>query len=246
MVPNKFENHIKEKLEEREIQPSAKAWGKLADQLNNTSQRSENKGYYRYAIAAGFIGLLFISVLYFNANNSSTTPNTQVVDTSKEKTDEQDTSEVLKEKFTAVEVAETVNTELTQRDEETVSQERFSDSKKQISLIESVDPVPDTIHVGSEMPSEIIDIKILEVVAQVDALENNSINLTDAEVDSLLRQAQQEILASKVFREDHTVDAMALLTGIEDELDRSFRDKIFESLKTGFIKVRTAVADRNN
>ncbi|VAW10510.1 hypothetical protein MNBD_BACTEROID03-1733 [hydrothermal vent metagenome] len=246
MVPNKFENHIKEKLGEREIQPSAKAWGKLADQLNNTSQRSENKGYYRYAIAAGFIGLLFISVRYFNTSNSSTTPNTQVVDTSKEKIEEQDNSEVLKEKFTEVEVAETVNIELIRKDEETASQERFSDSKKQISLIESVDPLPDTIHVGSEVTSEIIDIKILEVVAQVDALENNNINLTDAEVDSLLRQAQREILAQKVFREDHAVDAVALLTGVEDELDRSFRDKIFESLKTGFIKVRTAVADRNN
>ncbi len=246
MVPNKFENHIKEKLKGREIQPSADAWGKLSDQLNNTSQKPKNKGYYSYAIAAGFIGLLFISVLYFNIDNSSTTPNTQVVDTSKEAIEELNNSEVPKEKFTEVEIVEADKIELTQKNEKTASQNRFSDSKKQISLIKRVDPVPDTIHVGSEMPSEIIDIKILEVVAQVDALENDNIDLTDAEVDSLLRRAQQEILASKVFRKDHTVDAMALLTDVENELDQSFRDKIFESLKTGFVKVRTAVADRNN
>ena len=35
------------------------------------------------------------------------------------------------------------------------------------------------------------------------------------------------------------------LTEVEDELDQSFRDQIFDSLKEGFLKVRTAVADRN-
>jgi len=39
---------------------------------------------------------------------------------------------------------------------------------------------------------------------------------------------------------------MALLTEVEGELDQSFRDQIFEKLKSGFLKVRTAVADRNN
>ncbi|CAN0604335.1 unnamed protein product, partial [Ectocarpus sp. 12 AP-2014] len=70
--------------------------------------------------------------------------------------------------------------------------------------------------------------------------------VTDAEVDSLLTRAQDEILRDKIFNKDKSVDAMALLTEVEDELDKSFRDQIFDSLKAGFIKVRTAVADRNN
>ncbi|PHQ62576.1 MAG: hypothetical protein COC08_00130 [Maribacter sp.] len=70
--------------------------------------------------------------------------------------------------------------------------------------------------------------------------------MTDAEVDSLLRKAQEEILANKIFGEDYSVDAMALLNEVEDELDQSFRDQIFETLKIGFLKVRTAVANRNN
>ena len=31
----------------------------------------------------------------------------------------------------------------------------------------------------------------------------------------------------------------------EDELDESFRDQIFDALKSGYLKLRTAVADRN-
>ncbi|MFK7811850.1 MAG: hypothetical protein AB8B59_05100, partial [Maribacter sp.] len=69
--------------------------------------------------------------------------------------------------------------------------------------------------------------------------------LTEAEVDDLLRNAQEEIFRDELFNRNGSVDALALLNEVETELDKSFRDQIFESLKTGFLKVRTAVADRN-
>jgi hypothetical protein len=76
-------------------------------------------------------------------------------------------------------------------------------------------------------------------------LEQSS-QVTDAELDSLLRNAQEAIVREQLFNTDKTVNAIALLTEVEDELDQSFRTQIFQSLKTGFLKVRTAVADRNN
>ena len=83
------------------------------------------------------------------------------------------------------------------------------------------------------------------MIVQVDFLELST-EVTDAEVDSLLHKAQEDILRQRLFNRDNTVDAMALLTEVEEELDQSFRDQIFQSLKAGFLKVRTAVADRNN
>jgi hypothetical protein len=38
---------------------------------------------------------------------------------------------------------------------------------------------------------------------------------------------------------------MALLNQAETELDLSVRDQLFEALKSGYLKVRTAVADRD-
>ena len=84
------------------------------------------------------------------------------------------------------------------------------------------------------------------MVAQVELLENNNISISNTEIDSLLRKAQDEILTDKIFNQEGKVDALALLNEVEGELDISFREQIFESLKTGFLKVRTAVADRNN
>ncbi len=82
-------------------------------------------------------------------------------------------------------------------------------------------------------------------MAQVVLLEQSS-QVSDAEVDSLLRNAQEAIFREQLFKQDQSVDAMALLSQVEEELDQSFRDQIFQSLKSGFLKVRTAVADRNN
>ena len=76
-------------------------------------------------------------------------------------------------------------------------------------------------------------------------MENTSQEVTDAEVDSLLRAAQRQILTDKLFADSGSVDAMSLLAEVEDELDESFRDQIFDALKSGYLKLRTAVADRN-
>ncbi|MCB0373082.1 MAG: hypothetical protein KDD31_08750, partial [Muricauda sp.] len=93
----------------------------------------------------------------------------------------------------------------------------------------------------------LISQKVEEVVAQVQLLENqHNGEVTDAEVDSLLRRAQRQILTDKLFTNTGSVDAMSLLAEVEDELDETFRDQIFDALKDGYLKLRTAVADRNN
>jgi ABC-type phosphate transport system auxiliary subunit len=91
----------------------------------------------------------------------------------------------------------------------------------------------------------LIDEKINTLVAQVMNLENQNVPVTDAEIDSLLLLAQKELLTDRLLKANDQVDAMALLSEVEDELDRTFRGQLFEKLKDGFFKVRTAVADRN-
>ena len=116
-----------------------------------------------------------------------------------------------------------------------VQQEAVADNRERRSALEPVTVEQDLI----------IDNKISEIVAQVSLIELDSEGVTDAEVDSLLTSAQRELLADKNFRQGSAVDANLLLADVEVELDKSFRDQVFDKLKQGFIKVRTAVADRN-
>ena len=255
MERNKFEEQLKEQLYGREITPSDAAWDKIAQELEVTKTSKTNNSKW-YGIAAGFIGVLFISVLYFTESETAIDNGIQITDVEKE-----DSPINVIPKNT---IGQGVHIEKV-REEGTDTENRIVDSKiKEKTLkLDYVKSKKNTVTNNALVTSEsepsniekvmvplspsktLIDAKVAEIVAQVAVLENENVAVTDAEIDSLLRGAQRQILEDKIFRDDRSVDAMALLADVEDELDRSFRDQIFDALKDGFLKVRTAVADRN-
>jgi hypothetical protein len=245
----KLEKHIKEKLEGRKLSPSSKAWESIESSLGSEAKTSSSNKYW-YAIAASVIGLLIISVVYISSQNKNEQP-IEVVEVEKEP--------VIKEidilnKTEVVDVKDEVAKQLEQEIEISTksinpSKENFIQKSSDIADIEEVTKEQNSINDGfvkANTQDLLIDKKINEVLATVINLESEAIQVSDAEVDSLLRVAQFDILKEKVFQNNGKVDAMALLTEVEDELDQSFRDKIFTKLKEGLFKARTAVADRNN
>lgn len=247
MAPNKFEKHIKKQLEEREIQPSSTAWNKLSEKLDELPQPQKKRGYFWYGIAASIIGILLIAFVFFNTNQQVDAGETELVETPIEKPIETlETPNILLEKKAeevvvadkSTQIAEPVAVKnITKKEAPKVPNLSFVVEKSEIAVLEE--------NRTTDLKDQVIQTKILEIVATVDSLEQNSETLTSIEVDDLLRTAQEELLREKLFNPNGSVDAMALLNDVEQELDKSFRDQIFESLKEGFLKVRTAVADRN-
>ena len=249
METDKFEKHIKSQFKDREIQPSENAWEKISSELN--SDTSKKKPVYLWmGIAASVMVLIGIALFYFNGSDDVNEIQFEVVDTDKK--------EALEEKKSTESVSflekepEAVVKNDVEKINSGVAKKQESIKNKEIITVE------DEIEVASverivlekkgdelEISDDIINTKVAGIVAQLDVLEQYS-TVTDAEVDSLLKRAQQEILQEKIFKTDKSVDALALLTEVEGELDQSFRDQIFNSLKASFIKVRTAVAARNN
>ena len=63
----------------------------------------------------------------------------------------------------------------------------------------------------------------------------------------LLKEAEREIFKDKLKNENtRTVNANDLLQDVEADLEQSFRAKVFETLKSSYDSVKTAVANRNN
>tara|TARA_R110000796_G_scaffold41772_4_gene103507 strand:- start:88970 stop:89743 length:774 start_codon:yes stop_codon:yes gene_type:complete len=257
MAPIKFEEHIKDKLDERKIKPSDNAWNKISEELYSTST-SKKYGYFWYAIAASIIGLLLASLFLLKSQNDDILDENQIVnETSKE--------EILKEEeintqalpLKNIEIKKGTLVETKSNIPKTLSTKipKLNKIERDVATENELVAQMNRENVASEklkkvdfnIAEELINSKINELVAQVDSIESNNTTVTDAEIDVLLRKAQREILEQKIFRNNNnTVDAMALLTEVEDELDLSIRDQLFETLKNGYLKVRTAVADRNN
>lgn len=250
MAPIKFEDHIKDKLNKREITPKKESWNKIVSQVNTAEIPLNNRKIVWYGIAASFIGLVIVSILFFNTTKILSNKEIQIVDAEKKSIkdnigiEEQDQSKEVYEDDRIINQIIVKNTT-----EVATKNEGFSattDKEHRISTTDSKEAVFKESKKLTTDTEEIIAIKIAEVIAQVNVLEQDNISVTDTEIDSLLRLAQKEIMIGKIENKDGGVDAMALLGEVEDELDKSFRDQIFENLKNGYLKVKTAVADRNN
>lgn len=237
----KLEKHIKKELETREITPSKDAWEKISHQLEPVQKKGAGFSY-KYAVAAGFIGLLIASLFFLNTQ-SETEP-IQLVEENNEEvpvlsTDKKNVD--LAKEITTEAIVEVVEDE----PKESISNQPINIAPKVLNANEIASKQEvDQLILDDANP--LISEKINEVFAQVALLEQINENVSDAEVDSLLRAAQAEIIKEKVFQDNGSIDAMALLTEVEDELDASLRDQLFDTLKDGYFKLRTAVADRNN
>ncbi len=249
MAPIKFEEHIKDMLHKREIQPSARAWDKISSKLQ-TAPKQQKKGFFWYGMAAGFTGLFIISLFYFKSTSLPAVDNGAVETVAKRieerRTDINSATEVLPMEG-AIAIGETANqkvilpvTDLSVGDQKNSRNGGIADTP---GVGPNLNGKREELWEGSE---EVFNAKIVELLAQVDLLEKGNSTVTDSEVDSILRQAQREILRDRILRKGNSIDATALLMEVEDGLDKSFRDQIFETLKAGYLKVRTAVAERNN
>ncbi|PIF00371.1 MAG: hypothetical protein CR994_06305 [Maribacter sp.] len=247
MEVDKFEKHIKRHLKEREITPSEAAWDKLSGQLPVAAPKKKNR-FIWYSAAAVFVGVLIVSILYFKIRMAFGDTQTEVAKTPSGKIDVPKEGEDLANP--TQEEVELVGAKkgVIQNEGNTVvvlPKETIKGRAEFPALVKE-EGRGDGLNTFKTKTEQLIDAKITELAVQVELLEDRGHQMTDTEVDSLLRKAQQEILRDKITNGNKKVDAMALLDEVENELDQTFREQILESLKTGFLKVRTAVADRNN
>lgn len=243
---DKLEKHIKEKLEERTIAPSPGAWDKIASQLDSEPKKKSSK-WQLYAVAASFVGILLLSLLF--VDKGETMPEIQVVKEEMDSIDmEKEAQSPQKDLTKTLPVQE--ETKVANSNLEPMTEENPKGFADELPISQPVLAQKETKQVEQEKfikeSDALITQKVEEVVAQVQSMENLQREVSDREVDSLLREAQKQIMTDRLFPKNGSVDAMSLLAEVEDELDESFRDQIFDALKEGYFKLRTAVADRNN
>ncbi len=262
MEPNKFEDTIREKLQEREIQPSSESWEKLNARLGKPKQK---KNYFIwYAVAASLVSILVIGSLLFS-KTGKVSNSEDIVETpiNKEVLDSEKQTENVPQKTNIEEIAIQENSVLKEESEQQVPKKQLSkhtlQPKQPIKISE--EKVNDKAIAKTEtnfndksIPNNkpidninFIENKVDEVVAQVKEIQDKNNTVTAEEVDALLANAQRDIKTRQILNpETQKVDAAALLLDVELELEQSFREKVFDALGEGFNKIRTAVSERNN
>lgn len=256
MAPIKFEENIKDKLDKRTLQPSTEAWHKLSDRLDANEKKGNKKTIWWIGLAASIVGVLFVVSQFFN--NSAAQKNVpQVVDTPQVET-------ILEEaRKNQIEEEDIIRNTVIE-DAKIIKEPKFKNPKNVIAITNDNMVVEDKVvaqenitpelKIETNKPIAIVLEKltleeetIQNVVAKIQELQEQDKEVTDEAIDALLLQAQKEITLKKLYNErTGMVDADLLLQDVEADLDRSFRTKVFETLKASYNTVKTAVAQRNN
>ncbi|UAB84601.1 hypothetical protein INR75_00755 [Zunongwangia sp. SCSIO 43204] len=278
MAPIKFEDHIKEQLEERRISPSASGWEKLNARLDENENRQKSNKKWWLGIAALLV--IAVAVGGFMLKSENGTIEEQIVDTPSEKTSEEITKPVensgipSEEKdnnsaIAAEEVKEEIKEETEKTEPEIIQNQLKKDSKKIIpahneigiatidvqevktETSEQIVPKIDKINPNFINPTKteedfiaqnenLIQTKLEEVIRSLEA--NSEDSVSDAEVNALLLAAASDLDQDYQKEFANPYSAEALLAEAEHEIEKSFRDKIFQLLKEGYSKAKNAVA----
>lgn len=251
MAPNNFDKQIHKLLEKRSIEPSADAWSKLESQLDKQEETSNKFRPWWFAVAASLIA---IALFWFNNERTATNPNKQQQVEVNSLPIEVETPSIQNEQPEAIIIVSDTN--LLAEEQVINEKEIINDLRQQPEHLKQTNKeLIDEFTVAKEPKSLVPSLienslqqqHIEAVVAQMKAIDSTDHWSIENEVDALLAEAQRKIKLEKLFNEAiHNIDSNALLKEVEEDIDESFRTKVFDALKASYKTVKTAVAERNN
>ncbi len=225
MALHNLDNQIREKLNTREIQPSAQAWDRLDAMLTVSEEKKPKKGYGWFFVAASTI--LFFGLGFFLFNSDETTEinkSIPVVTTINEEIDTVETTkinEISVKKEQPVLVQNEVNFSKTQTNKK---------SKEANKLMKTENVLEERISPNSQLqtPNSYKYVSPENLLAEVQTGEK--VITSEKKITPKLKMI---------------VDANSLLTSVEKELDENYRETTLDKLNRKFKDAKSALANRN-
>jgi hypothetical protein len=223
MEPNKLENQILEKLNSREIQPSAQAWDRLDAMLSVAENKKPKRRFGWLYIAASIIGFVFVGLLFYNQEYTEIKNNNQtVVETNNNE------KSILTE--------EGNQSEITNNPKETVF--AVAEVKKELVKVKKIN------HKVEEFTKTLSETKedIAEVIPQ-NTEEKLKIETNPTALLALVETKNEE--PKKANKPKLKIDASALLSQVDGEITLTFRQKVLKSINKNYDSAKEALASRN-
>lgn len=269
MAPIKFEEAIKEKLEKRRLEPSERSWESLSQRLDKEKGNIKPKGYWWLGIAASIV--VMVSIILFD-NTSETDSNLpSIVESVKNSNDDElYEDEVIIDGVNSVETEGSTKSDIVLNTEEFKGKVQIQTNKNETILIKDQRDQSQALANNSKIDEKLAKVgeqfnpvdnsdsntfskadlngnDLEEAISEVKKLQLSQTKVSESEIDSLLKWAQNELFKDKIDDSKiYSVDADKLLIEVESDIEQSFRGRVFETLKNSYITIKTSVAERNN
>jgi len=239
MGRNKMEKDFSEKLNQREISPSANAWDRLDAMLTVAEEKKPKRNFGWLYIAASIAGFLLIGTIYLSSTE-------ELIDSER--------NDVV---FENNEQNPTENTE---------NQNEVSAATDSSAIAETSNPI---VKDSDSNPKPIRQIQNIRKTSESQLAENNinqnnnQINQNQPIINQKMNSVSTVVLANnrnadellamvqtksnpETSKTSVKVNAKNLLSQVDGEPDQSFRDKVINSVSKNYRSAKVAIANRNN
>lgn len=225
MEPNKMEEEFRNKLNEREIQPSEAAWDRLDAMLSVAENKKPKRNNTFLFIAAGLA--LFFAVGLFLLQQENTNPEIRLTNPTVISSDE---------KPPVLEQPE-IQPETTGVVDQQISKEKQSQAITENQVISvAKKKVKSDVKTTTDFQQQTVK----EAIAEVIPKKEPEMQKTTTDTEKLLAITDAPKEKQKV-----KVNVNSLLSSVEGELNQEFRETTLQRLNRNFKTVKTAVANRN-
>lgn len=237
-TPN-FDTQIKQQLEQRSLEPSPKSWEQLRSKLDKKDTKTKPI-FWWLGIAASFLGGILIMAVFFNSKETATNP--IVIQDKIQPNSENMLNPIVEaiplanEKEETTPPAQIVATQKVKTTQKPKTNQSLA-QQEMTGFLENDFSKKTTSTAQHESQKE-------KIIDEVLASSNPKKKVTDTEIDALLNEAFAKISKEKL-QSNPVITSSDLLDNVEDEIEESFRERVFELLKDGFKASREALANRN-
>lgn len=239
MEPNNFEKDFREKLNQRKIEPSDKAWDRLDAMLSVAEEKKPKKKNRWLYIAASIVGFLLAVTFFLNQEKKVEIPKNQIVI---EENSQKDS--VVKKGF---KVADSTENQIAVSEKEAI--QNAENSKKEGKI--SNQKLPKTIKNTVNPIAEVSIINQNNQNNQQSTSGKNPINMPEITknetAEQLLNTAEKSVVAENSVKPKAKIkiNAADLLNQVDGELELSFREKVITKVNKNYQTVKVALANRN-
>lgn len=245
MEPNKIDKQFREKLNAREIQPSAQAWDRLDAMLSVSEEKKTRKPFGFLFIAASILVFVTLGLFLFNQNGTEiNTINTVVgtetkIDTTQNKSNDIQAPIVeIQKQNEAIATSEvqpaTKNRQLPTNNQGVSINNQSTNNQNQI-----IKDKPIEFQYSSDVAQKSLP-KVMEpkeiVIRKPISVKSDESLLADLDKSAKEKASQKSTLK---------VDPKSLLSQVDGEVEYSFRERVFNKVNKNYKEIKVALANRN-
>jgi len=250
MAPIDFEKELQERMRSREVKPSPEAWDRISARLDEEAPVASRKPRLWIGLAAASV-LVLLGFLFLRKPAEALPLLDPVVESPNTEIPVQDPARQPEEVITGPSEDQAGSLAGVKTD----PQDLEEDGNVRAENRDAYDNQPEVAAIRNpgvskqeEIPQRSVAVATAEVPSPTrqPPSDPQPVQAQEDEIEALLNQARESITLQMDKDTVRSVDAMALLDRVEEELDQTFREKIMDKLKTGVNKLRTAVAERKD